>query len=68
MVGKIEIDIVDMCEKLVGFKYSEIEKFKFIRYRIVKEDGKGKIITADLRSDRINLEIQNGIIVKAYMG
>ena len=36
--------------------------------RIVYEDGEHFIITMDLRFDRINLEIEEGIVVSAHFG
>ena len=37
-------------------------------YRIVRIDGKGLIITCDFNPDRLNLEIENNIIVNVYGG
>ena len=37
-------------------------------YRIVRIDGKGLIITCDFNPDRLNLEIENDIIVNVYGG
>ena len=36
-------------------------------YRIVKEDGKERVVTDDLRDDRVSMEIENGIVTKAYI-
>lgn len=37
-------------------------------YRIVRIDGKGLIITCDFHPDRLNLEIENNIVVNVYGG
>lgn len=37
-------------------------------YRIVKIDGKGMMITCDFNYNRLNLEIENGIIINVYKG
>jgi len=37
-------------------------------FRIVKIDGKGMMITHDFMPDRLNLEIENNIIVNVYEG
>lgn len=39
-----------------------------LRVRFVRKDRDHLIVTQDLRSDRINLEVDNGIITKAYIG
>lgn len=44
------------------------EKLKDTKYRIVKIDGKGVIITRDLHTDRLNLEVENNVIVNVYKG
>lgn len=36
--------------------------------RVTRKDGNPYIITHDLRFDRINLQIENGLIVKADIG
>lgn len=37
-------------------------------FRIVRIDGKGLMITCDFHPDRLNLEIENNIIVNVYGG
>lgn len=39
-----------------------------LRLRITKIDKKARIVTRDYRLDRINVEIDKGIIVHAYLG
>ncbi len=43
-------------------------KLKDREYRIVKIDGKGMMITRDYHPERLNLEIENDIIVNVYGG
>ena len=44
------------------------EKLKDYKYRIVKIDGTGMIITHDHKPERLNLEIENNTIVNVYGG
>lgn len=37
-------------------------------FRIVRIDGKGLIITCDFNPDRLNLEVENNIVVNVYGG
>lgn len=46
----------------------EIIKSRDLSYRIVRIDDTNFIITDDLKLDRLNLEIENGIIVNCYGG
>lgn len=39
-----------------------------LRARIRSEDGVGRVGTADFRMDRVNLEIESGIVTNAFMG
>ena len=56
-------------ENLVGLTLkSAKENLKDRDYRIVRIDGVGMMITCDLRTDRVNLEVENNIVVRAYHG
>ena len=56
-------------ENLVGLTLeSAREELKDKDYRVVKIDGVGMMITCDFRSDRVNLEVENNIIVRVYGG
>lgn len=46
----------------------EIIKSRDLSYRIVRIDDTNFIITCDLKLDRLNLEIENGVIVNCYGG
>lgn len=39
-----------------------------MRSRIKREDDQSYIGTMDLRGDRVNLELDNNLVVKAYIG
>ncbi len=41
---------------------------KNLRSRIRRRDKESFIVTADLRADRVNLEIDNGRVTRAYIG
>jgi len=66
-----------MSDKDILFEYlkrktykeaQEICKEAKFTLRVVKEDGNYKIVTRDYRLDRINLELENNIITKVYIG
>ena len=38
------------------------------RARIVSEDGVGRVGTSEFRTDRVNLNIESGIVTSAFMG
>lgn len=39
-----------------------------LRVRIRSEDGVGQVLTADYRTDRVNLSIVSGIVTEARIG
>lgn len=57
---------MDITERLIGQNINSAQIDSI--YRIVKIDGKDMIITHDLIFDRLNLEIENNIIVNVYNG
>lgn len=66
-IGDIKEEIFQ--QNLIGQTLKSAEKeLKDRVYRIVKIDGKGMMITSDCRLDRLNLEIENNIIVNVYEG
>jgi len=36
--------------------------------RVVQEDGKSFAMTAEFKLDRINLIVENGLVVRTYVG
>jgi hypothetical protein len=46
-------------------KYAEDGGFQV---RVVENDGKSFMITADVKGDRINFVVRNGVIAAAYGG
>lgn len=62
---EFNLDKVKNQEKSEAVKY--LEQFK-MTYRILKEDDKMHISTRDYRLDRLNLTIQNGIVISATYG
>lgn len=56
LIGLSEEDAIKMCSD------SEYQ------YRIVRRDSENFIITMDLRFDRINLEIDDGVVTKCDLG
>lgn len=53
--------------QFIGLDVDELNKLG-IYYRISVRDGKSYAITADWKPDRLNVEIRNDKIVKAYYG
>ena len=37
-------------------------------FRCIQRDGGKLVVTRDLRADRINVAIENGIVTRAYIG
>jgi hypothetical protein len=61
----------ELLETLIGM--SETDAYKLCKEngyasRTTIEDGKPYIITCDLRFDRVNFEIENGLVTKANIG
>lgn len=46
----------------------EILELDKINYRFTREDDKGFAVTCDFDSDRLNLEVDNGLITKVDIG
>lgn len=58
-------------EELIGLSKDEaIAKLKKAKlpYRMRREDGNSFIGTADLRPERFNLYVENGIVTEVKMG
>jgi hypothetical protein len=55
-IGKTELQAIHLCVDN-GFTY-----------RVESEDGEKFILTADFRTDRVNVQIEKGIIVKSRIG
>ena len=56
-------------KELIGLDSdSARKKLENKEYRIVRIDGKGLMITCDFHPDRLNLEIENNIVVNVYGG
>lgn len=60
---------MDDNRNLIGQTLNSAEKeLKDKIYRIVKRDSENMTITDDFLDERLNLEIENGIITKIYKG
>lgn len=58
-------------ETLVGMEEKPAEDLitqASFTFRIMKEEGNDMMGTMDVRDDRVNLEVQDGKITKAYIG
>ena len=58
-------------EAMKGMKVEDVKSkcdSRGYTIRITNEDGNAHIVTADLRFDRVNLQIENGIVIKANIG
>lgn len=56
LIGKTEAEAIDLIKEA---------RFK---PRIICRDGVEQMVTADARSNRINLEIANGKVTDAFIG
>ena len=56
LIGKTKEDAETLCNE---------NKFKM---RVIREDSNNYIITMDLRFDRINIRIDNGIVTSCDVG
>ena len=58
-------------EILIGetkFQAKRISEYNNYELRVVSEDGVDFIVTADFRVDRVNVELSDGNVIKAYVG
>lgn len=61
----------DLLESLIGMEKEEGLKLCLdnkYQFRITREDSNNYVVIMDLRFDRINLEIDKGIITKSNIG
>jgi hypothetical protein len=60
-----------IAEIIVGLSYEEA-KAKVSEAggitRITRENGQGRIITMELRSDRVNVELDKNLVIRASVG
>lgn len=67
MSDKMKFNIDNIIGEPEDYSIQECINFGF-DYRIVRKDHKPFVITHDLKVDRVNLEIENGIVTNAYYG
>lgn len=53
-----------LIDSFLGKTLAEAKAQNLWKVRAIKIDGVAKIVTMDLRGDRINVEVENGIITK----
>jgi hypothetical protein len=61
----------ELLESLIGLTKEEGSKVCLendYKVRVTREDSNNSVITMDLRFDRINLELDKGIITKCDIG
>lgn len=70
-VGKVIPGNKRIARYCVGMRIDDaqvyVERFQ-LRHRIVREDGFFPAITRDVREDRINFTVINGIVTQASVG
>ncbi len=54
--------------KFVGQKLEDVKKIPNLKYRITIQDGQAYFGTCDVRLDRYNFTVDNGIITSSRMG
>lgn len=60
-----------ICDLIVGETYSYVKEMcekDNITLRLLREDDKNYIMTMDFRFDRINVEVDNGVVTKCDVG
>jgi hypothetical protein len=65
---KVEDKILELLVGETKESCRKICKKADLLFRIVREDSERYIITMDFRVDRINAELDNGIITTCYLG
>jgi hypothetical protein len=75
-VEEVELDVVEetrdlISKAVIGLSLEdaklEVEKVDWC-FRIVRLDSQRFIVTADMRTNRVNLEVDDGIVSSAYIG
>jgi hypothetical protein len=70
-MGRNRNGSIRLLESLIGLTKEEGRKLCLdndYKVRVTREDYNNYVITMDLRFDRINLELDNGIITKCDIG
>jgi hypothetical protein len=70
-MGRNRNGSIKLLESLIGLTKEEGRKLCLdndYKIRVTREDSNNYVITMDLRFDRINLELDNGIITKCDIG
>ena len=58
-----------LMDEIIGLTLDEFVNLNTGRsYRVTKEDGESYMVTMDMRPDRLNFEINNGVIVDISFG
>lgn len=65
-----QISIGRLVAKLLRSNESELDSLKEfgVEYRIASRDGEQYMLTCDYREDRINVDINGGIITNCWVG
>lgn len=63
----VAAEVIGMTEA-EAISIIEIVSSEELTYRVTRRDGESYPMTMDYRLDRINLEINNGVVTKASIG
>ena len=59
----------DILDSLIGKTYEEAQELcDGYRLRVTNKDGVAYVVTCDFRLDRINVELDNGIVTFSSIG
>ena len=62
-VNEVKDRTLTVSGQITGMKHADAQnQFPTTRIRPIKVDGEDLIVTQELRGDRINVEVQNGLI------
>jgi len=61
----------EIASSVVGMNVNDLKDFcgeYMIDVRYVKVDGQSRVVTRDYKTERLNVEVEDGEIVRAYYG
>lgn len=69
--GDVKAQTEFLCKKIIGYSFEEAAIFLQRLHRtirVIKRDGKNNIVTRDYKITRVNVKLENNIVVHANLG